>query len=176
MMMLHFLLTDCGKPEDVQKVRHNRIGFVRLKSCAGAVFRLTYAKRYVSNSCGGLLPVSEKHMLMTASHISLQTTILVVDDDAGVLRFVNAVLVEGNYIVLTDTNGTNALQQSREYKNEIDLLSSDFQMPGMTGVELANQMMLDRPGLTCCRTLLNTSLPPQASNCQLPTGYSRACR
>ena len=61
-------------------------------------------------------------MRTTASEISLQKTIVVVDDDAGVLRFVNAVLVEGNYIVLTDNNGTNALQQSREYRNEINLL------------------------------------------------------
>ena len=87
-------------------------------------------------------------MQTAVSPTSIQKTILVVDDDAGVLRFVNAVLIKGNYIVLTDTNGTNALRQSRQYEHEIHLLLSDFQMPGMTGAELANQMMLDRPDLT----------------------------
>ena len=76
-----------------------------------------------------------------------QKTILVVDDDAVVLKFVSELLREGKYDVLTATSGANALQQSRAYCGEIHLLLSDFQMPGMSGIELAIQISLDRPQL-----------------------------
>jgi YesN/AraC family two-component response regulator len=49
--------------------------------------------------------------------------------------------------VLTAASGPEALQQSRDYKGEIDLLLSDFQMPGLSGVDLATKMTADRPNL-----------------------------
>jgi DNA-binding response OmpR family regulator len=76
-----------------------------------------------------------------------QRTILVVDDDPGILEFVSGLLVRGNYHVLTASSGAAALQQSRNYKGEIDLLLSDFQMPVMSGIELATKMCVDRPQL-----------------------------
>jgi CheY-like chemotaxis protein len=76
-----------------------------------------------------------------------QRTILVVDDDPAILKFVSRLLVEGDYHVLTARSGKAALQQSKDYKGEIDLLLSDFQMPVMSGIELATQMSVDRPQL-----------------------------
>jgi two-component system cell cycle sensor histidine kinase/response regulator CckA len=60
---------------------------------------------------------------------------------------VSGFLGDSNYHVLTATSGETALQQSRDYKGEMDLLLSDFQMPAMSGIELAAQMCLDRPQL-----------------------------
>jgi|SRR5579872_1317892 len=74
-----------------------------------------------------------------------QKTILVVDDDPGILNFVSSLLVDSDYKVLTATSGEAALHQSKVYKGEIHLLLSDFQMPSMSGIELAVQMSLDRP-------------------------------
>src|ERR1700693_6160402 len=85
-----------------------------------------------------------------------QKTVFVVDDDAGVLNFVSGFLVNSNYNVLTASSGAEALQQSNDYKGEIHLLLSDFQMPGMSGVELATQMTLDRPQL---QVLLMSGFP-----------------
>jgi DNA-binding NtrC family response regulator len=76
-----------------------------------------------------------------------QKTILLVDDDPGILRSVSALLADDNYNVLTSTSGRDALQKSKDYKREIHLLLSDFQMPGLSGVDLASQMTRERPKL-----------------------------
>lgn len=74
-------------------------------------------------------------------------TVLLVDDDANVLNLISAVLADGDYNVLTASSGAGALQQSRNYKNAIDVLLSDFEMPGMTGMDLATRLTVERPKL-----------------------------
>ena len=80
----------------------------------------------------------------TASTLAPRKTVLIVDDDGITLSFVADTLT-AKYNVLTATSGEEALQQSRAFKNEIHLLLSDFQMKGMTGIELATQMTAQRP-------------------------------
>ena len=73
-------------------------------------------------------------------------TILVVDDEPEILSVVSEVLADAEYNILTARTGSMGLQRSREFKGEIDLLLSDFQMPGgMSGVELATAMTIERP-------------------------------
>jgi DNA-binding NtrC family response regulator len=75
-------------------------------------------------------------------------TILVVDDEANILSVVSGLLAENDdYRILTANSGTTGLQRSREFSGDIDLLLSDFQMAGMSGVELATAMTVDRPKL-----------------------------
>jgi two-component system, cell cycle sensor histidine kinase and response regulator CckA len=76
-----------------------------------------------------------------------QKTILIVDDDPVVLKMVAAMLDNGAYTVLTADNGNEAIQKSKDYKPEIHLLLSDFQMPEMSGVDLATHLSLERPAL-----------------------------
>jgi CheY-like chemotaxis protein len=76
-----------------------------------------------------------------------QRTILVVDDDPAILKFVSGLLVDAGYHVLTAGSGAAALQQSTAYEGEIHLLLSDFQMPAMSGIEIATRMSVDRPQL-----------------------------
>ncbi len=71
-------------------------------------------------------------------------TILLVDDDATILRFVAGCLAV-NYDILTAKSGEDALQQSKDFKSEIHLLLSDLQMEGITGIELATQITVQRP-------------------------------
>ena len=73
-----------------------------------------------------------------------QKTVLIVDDDALTLSFVAETLAR-EYDVLTASSGEQALQQSKDFKNEIHLLLSDFQMKGMTGIDLATQITAQRP-------------------------------
>ena len=80
---------------------------------------------------------------------------LVVDDESTILSEVYAAL-DGNYKVLTSSSGSKGLQQSREYKSEIHLLLSDFQMAGMTGIELATQITAQRPKI---KVLLMSGYP-----------------
>jgi DNA-binding NtrC family response regulator len=76
-------------------------------------------------------------------------TILIVDDDPKVLATVSGLLREnGDYNILTASTGSKGLEQSRNFKGEILLLLSDFQMPGgMSGTDLATVMTMDRPDL-----------------------------
>jgi CheY-like chemotaxis protein len=83
-------------------------------------------------------------------------TILVVDDDPSILSIVSGVLTGHDYSLLVANSGSLGLQVSREFKGEIDLLLSDFQMPGMSGIDLATAMTMDRPEL---KVLLMSGFP-----------------
>jgi two-component system cell cycle sensor histidine kinase/response regulator CckA len=77
----------------------------------------------------------------------IRKTILVVDDDAAILAIVSKLLTESGYNVLTAGSGATGLEASKTCLSDIDLLLSDFQMPGMSGVDLATAMTVDRPHL-----------------------------
>ena len=85
-----------------------------------------------------------------------QKTIFVVDDDPAVLRCVVSLLTDHGYRILSGGSGAEALVQSRAYTGEIHLLLSDFQMPEMSGVELATAMTAERPQL---KVLLMSGFP-----------------
>jgi PleD family two-component response regulator len=85
-----------------------------------------------------------------------QKTVLVVDDDEAILKLISTILVDRNYKVLTAASGSAALEKSRDSKDDIHLLLSDFQMPGMNGIDLATQMTRDRPDL---KVLLMSTFP-----------------
>jgi CheY-like chemotaxis protein len=76
-----------------------------------------------------------------------QKTVLVVDDEESILKNVSFFLRAGNFNVLTASSGEEALQKSRDFKEAIHLLLTDFQMPGMDGINLATAMSVDRPQL-----------------------------
>lgn len=83
-------------------------------------------------------------------------TVLVVDDEPSILAVVSGLLGDDEYNILTAGTAAQALQQSRDFKGAIDLLLSDFQMPGMSGVDLATSMTLERPQL---KVLLMSGFP-----------------
>jgi len=89
----------------------------------------------------------------TESH---QKTILVVDDEPRILAYVSGLLADSNYAVLTAKCGEEAMQESTQYKHEIHLLLSDFQMPGMSGVDLATEITRERPEI---KVLLMSGFP-----------------
>jgi DNA-binding NtrC family response regulator len=82
-------------------------------------------------------------------------TILVVDDDASILETVSDVLGR-DYSVLRAGSGKEALQLSKNSESEICLLLSDFQMAGMSGIELATQITAQRPKI---KVLLMSGYP-----------------
>jgi DNA-binding NtrC family response regulator len=82
-------------------------------------------------------------------------TVLVVDDDAALLESLREVLGK-IYNILGANNGEDALRQSNDFKSEIHALLSDFQMPGMTGIELATQITVQRPKI---KVLLMSGYP-----------------
>ena len=84
-------------------------------------------------------------------------TVLIVDDHLLVRQLIADVLAHRDgYNVLMAETGQQDLQQAREFKGEIHLLLTDFQMPGMSGIELATAMTLDRPKL---KVLMMSAFP-----------------
>jgi len=84
-----------------------------------------------------------------------QKTILVVDNDPHTLEVVSGFL-RGEYTVLTANGGIEALRRSKDCKEAIDLLLTDFSMGTMTGIELATQITIARPTI---KVLLMSGFP-----------------
>lgn len=65
-------------------------------------------------------------------------TLLVVDDDALVRANMAEMLTDLGYSVLQAGSGAEALKLARANKPGVDMLVTDFLMPGMNGIELAS--------------------------------------
>ena len=70
-------------------------------------------------------------------------TILAVDDDDVVLLNTAAMLADLGHTVLQASSGAQALRLLQE--NSVDLLVTDYAMPGMTGAELADTVRAQLP-------------------------------
>ena len=77
---------------------------------------------------------------------SLSAKILLVDDDALVASSTSALLEDSGYEVLTMDNAAEALDML-EHDSSIDLVITDFLMPKMNGVQLAEKAKKVRPKL-----------------------------
>ena len=65
-------------------------------------------------------------------------TILAVDDEAHILHVVSLKLKNAGFNVLTAKDAEEALELSSTVP--VDLLITDFQMPGMSGLDLARKL------------------------------------
>jgi CheY-like chemotaxis protein len=73
-------------------------------------------------------------------------TVLVVDDDPGVLEVIEGMLEDLGCQVISAHSGADALDRLRQNEN-ISILITDINMPGMDGHELAELARRDRPEL-----------------------------
>lgn len=64
-------------------------------------------------------------------------TVLCVDDDAAIREFYGALLGRNGYQVIAAVDGVHALRVFQSKGNDIDAVILDYEMPGMTGLELA---------------------------------------
>lgn len=84
-------------------------------------------------------------------------TILVVDDEEMVGRFVVRALQKKGYRVLRADHLTEALQVSQSYEGPIHLLVTDVAMPGGSGFELARRLAETRPDTAVLYTSGNSA-------------------
>ena len=69
--------------------------------------------------------------------------VLVVDDDPAVRKSIDRVLTGKGYAVITAENGEEAMRKLNEEK--YDLVYTDIRMPGMSGLEVAEQVKARKP-------------------------------
>jgi DNA-binding response OmpR family regulator len=81
-------------------------------------------------------------------------TILAVDDEAHILHVVSLKLSNAGFNVLTANDAEEALELAGA--NALDLLITDFQMPGMSGLDLARKLHAE-PGRKNLPTILLTA-------------------
>jgi serine phosphatase RsbU (regulator of sigma subunit) len=86
--------------------------------------------------------------------ISIQRTILIVDDEAINLRFLEIMLSQAGYNLLKGINGEEAIQMAKEHKP--DLIIMDINMPGIDGIEACKILKSD-PDLSFTPIILVTS-------------------
>jgi len=74
-------------------------------------------------------------------------TVLLVEDDPGVLEFTRGTLELLGYHILAASSGEEAVALARGYQDTIALLMTDVKLPGMNGRQLADILAHDRPGI-----------------------------
>ncbi len=78
---------------------------------------------------------------------SAKATILVVDDEADVLRLVESILSEAGYNVVAARSAEIAIKAFEKMEQPPDLLLTDVVMPGMSGPMLVDQILTKQPDL-----------------------------
>ena len=88
---------------------------------------------------------SEPAIVRAATDVCGDETILVVEDEGSVAKFVSDALRAAGYSVLQAHNGREALLTASEHEGPIHLLLTDVIMPQMGGRELAERFETLRP-------------------------------
>jgi len=96
-----------------------------------------------------------------AARASRQLSVLVVDDDLLVLENTAAMLEDLGHIVVEARSGDEALALLRRTRT-VDLVVTDYAMPGMTGLQLASAVAAERPETVILLSTGYADLPSDA--------------
>ncbi|MBX7148932.1 response regulator [bacterium] len=78
-------------------------------------------------------------------------TILLVDDETNIQNSIKRILRSEPYFIITASSAQEGLEKFKEY--DIQLVVSDFKMPGMNGVDFLKEIRRMRP--ECIRIILS---------------------
>ncbi|GAB4267577.1 MAG: hypothetical protein Kow0029_02130 [Candidatus Rifleibacteriota bacterium] len=109
----------------------------------GTTFKV-YLPLVIEAEAGEALLKKEKEELRIGNE-----TILLIEDDALLLRLTNSMLARLGYNVLTAHSPEAALKIVDDYQDNIDMVLTDVVMPGMNGRELFGLISKKRPALKC---------------------------
>lgn len=88
-----------------------------------------------------------------------RTTVLYVDDNPKSSRLLASVLEECGFRVITQSDPIEALALCR--RTDFDLALLDYEMPGMTGSQLAREIKFLMPDMPVILISGRTTMPPQ---------------
>jgi signal transduction histidine kinase len=120
-------------------------GAVTLESAPGAGTRVEIVlPRYAEVVAAPAAPELETYVRTERGGPAV---VLVVEDEASVLRLVRRVLEAEAMVVLSAQDAEEALLLADQHGGVIDLLLTDVVMPGLNGLELAQRVLPSRPGM-----------------------------
>jgi CheY-like chemotaxis protein len=98
-------------------------------------------------------------------------TILIVEDEVGILKLAAKALTAAGYTVLAASSPEEGLQVAAGHAGDIHLLLTDVVMPGMNGQEVANTLRAGRPTI---RRLFMSGYPAEvmSKDGALPEGVA----
>jgi len=99
------------------------------------------------------------------SVLSTDRVVLCVDDDAAMLALRCLVLSRAGYDVLTAANGAAALELFRCI--QVDLVITDYWLPGLTGGQLAAEMKRLKPAIPVVLLSGLVDVPPESEHVDL---------
>jgi two-component system cell cycle sensor histidine kinase/response regulator CckA len=89
--------------------------------------------------------VSTDGVAASASAPSGSGTVLVVEDESAVRRFVQRALERKGFEILEAADGTEALDLMESHRGRVDVVVTDIDMPQMSGIELARELARSHP-------------------------------
>ena len=98
------------------------------------------------NSPGSVLSLVRQYVSRRKGAAPMSVSVLIVDDEEPICRFVERVLREAGYKTSVAGDGVEALEVAAKLES-LDLLVTDVMMPKMMGDELARRMRQDQPSL-----------------------------
>jgi len=101
-------------------------------------------------------------------------TVLVVEDEASVRMVARQVLERYGYAVLEAPNGDTALRLAASTTGRFTCLLTDVVMPGLSGRQLAEQLVQLRPDMKVLYASAMRSMPSSSTASSSPA--SRTCR
>ena len=91
---------------------------------------------------------ARKEIISSTPIVGGSETILIVEDEAVLREMTRDILEEYGYKIFEASSGKEAIEVSQRQTGKIDLLLTDMMMPeGVSGVNLAEQLLAGQPGL-----------------------------
>lgn len=119
-------------------------GFVNVYSepGKGTTLKLYFPKHEISG-------IQEQKHEKTKKEIRGNETVLLVEDEEGILRMITAMLERLGYRVLPTSSPVEAVRIGESYPDEIQILMTDVVMPEMSGRDVAEKLLQSFPKLKC---------------------------
>jgi two-component system cell cycle sensor histidine kinase/response regulator CckA len=120
-------------------------------------------------ACAARPSPAKRRERSTATAGGRDASILLVEDDASVRRLLAILLESAGYRVTAAADAAEALAIVSESQRRFDLLLSDYVMPGLSGLELANTLRATLPELRVVLMTGHAEIPGSAV-AELPRG------
>jgi len=129
----------------VHSIVHESRGHVSVESVVGegTTFKLFFPVSNLKEK----IPEDNIYENTHTERIEGKQTIMIVDDELSLAEYLDVLLTENGYQTKVFIDSQKALQELQLAPNGYDLVITDQAMPNMTGIEMAEQMMLLRPNL-----------------------------